>query len=57
MKVGIIGVGVVGGTLQRWFAAHTKHTVVLLDPPQGLHGNLSGCEHIFAQNRNDADAI
>lgn len=57
MKVGIIGVGVVGGTLQRWFAAHTKHTVVLLDPPQGLHGNLSGCEHIFVSVPVPADEV
>jgi len=47
MKVGIIGVGVVGGTLQRWFAAHTKHEVVLFDPPQNLFGDLRHCEHIF----------
>lgn len=47
MKIGLIGLGVVGGTLERWFRENTKHELALYDPPKGLVDSLKGCEAIF----------
>lgn len=47
MRIGIIGVGVVGGTLLDWFHTRTSHDVKLRDPFKGFHDSLEGCEHIF----------
>lgn len=47
MQVGIIGVGVVGGTLKRWFAEHTDHDVRCLDPYKNMADSLEGCSAIF----------
>jgi UDP-glucose 6-dehydrogenase len=47
MRIGVIGLGIVGGTLQRWFENHTIHELRLYDPPKGLNDSLEGCEAIF----------
>lgn len=47
MKIGIIGLGVVGGTLKRWLENHTTHEIRAYDPPLGLKDSLLGCEFIF----------
>lgn len=36
MNVGIIGVGMVGGSLARYFSQHKNITPILFDPPKGL---------------------
>src|SRR3990167_8693371 len=45
--VGIVGVGVVGGTLAKWFKEHTDHDVRLDDPQKGHLDFLEDCEAIF----------
>lgn len=47
MKVGIIGVGMVGGTLRDWFLANTTHELAFRDPQKGLDDNLYECDAIF----------
>lgn len=47
MIVGIIGVGVVGKTLQTWFEKNTKHDLRLYDPNKNFNDSLEGCEAIF----------
>lgn len=47
MKIGIVGVGVVGGALKTWFENKTKHTLALYDPPKGLTEDLSKSDAIF----------
>jgi UDP-glucose 6-dehydrogenase len=47
MKVGIIGVGVVGGVLKKWFEEHTSHSIKCVDPGKGLNDSLKGCHAIF----------
>jgi UDPglucose 6-dehydrogenase len=47
MVVGIIGNGVVGGTLNKWFVENTTHEVRLYDPPKGHLDFLTDCEAIF----------
>jgi UDPglucose 6-dehydrogenase len=47
MVVGIIGVGVVGGTLSRWFLENTDHEIRLYDPPKGHKDFLDNCDAIF----------
>lgn len=48
MRVGLIGVGVVGGTLRDWFKEHTpQHEVALYDPAKGHTESLEGCVAIF----------
>lgn len=47
MQIGIIGVGVVGGTLRRWFFEHTDHDVRCVDPHKGMDDSLDGCSAIF----------
>ncbi len=45
--VGIIGNGVVGGTLAKWFDENTEHEVRIYDPPKGHRDFLEDCEAIF----------
>lgn len=45
--VGIIGAGVVGGTLAKWFSENTSHDVRLYDPPKEKKDFLEDCEAIF----------
>lgn len=47
MKIGIMGVGVVGGVLRSWLEQRTKHELKLYDPPRGYYDSLKDCEHIF----------
>lgn len=47
MRIGIIGCGVVGGTLIEWLKAHTKHDLRLVDPPKGYEASLTGCDYVF----------
>lgn len=47
MKIGLIGLGVVGGTLEKWFRENTKHELALYDPPKGLVDNLKNVDAIF----------
>jgi UDPglucose 6-dehydrogenase len=47
MKIGIIGFGVVGGTLGKWLKEHTTHELRIYDPDKGLRDSLDGCEAIF----------
>lgn len=45
--IGIIGYGVVGGTLSKWFSENTTHEVRIYDPPKGHKDFLEDCEAIF----------
>lgn len=47
MKLGLIGVGVVGGTLYKWFTENTDFEIARHDPPKGLNENLKGSKAIF----------
>lgn len=47
MRVGIIGCGVVGGTLAKWFNKKTAHDIRRVDPALGFNDPLDGCEAIF----------
>lgn len=47
MRIGIIGCGVVGGTLAKWFNKETSHDIRRVDPALGLNDSLEGCEAIF----------
>lgn len=47
MKIGIIGAGVVGGTLWQWLKENTDHVVKVSDPPRDLYDDLTGSDAIF----------
>lgn len=47
MILGIIGYGVVGGTLGKWFSENTSHEVRIYDPLKGHKDFLEDCEAIF----------
>ena len=48
MKIGIAGVGVVGGTLMRWMRRNTNHELFLYDPDKGgMNDDLKQCEAVF----------
>ena len=47
MILGIVGAGVVGGTLIKWFKEHTNHELRIYDPYKGFKDSLIGCEAIF----------
>jgi UDPglucose 6-dehydrogenase len=47
MKIGIIGCGVVGGTLINWLKTNTAHELKLKDPAFKYDDDLSECEAIF----------
>lgn len=47
MRIGIIGNGVVGGTLRQWLLKNTYHTVVVYDPPQGHAEPIGKCDAAF----------
>lgn len=47
MQIGLIGVGVVGGTLKDYFQKNSDHTLKLYDPVKGYNDDLTGCKAIF----------
>lgn len=47
MKIGLIGLGTVGGTLQDYLQKTTEHELALRDPGKGLNHNLANSEAIF----------
>lgn len=47
MKLGIVGLGVVGTSLRNWFFKHTAFPVFSYDPPKGLQDNIYDCNVVF----------
>ena len=47
MKVGIVGCGVVGGTLSLWLKENTWSEVITHDPPKGQVGDIASCDIVF----------
>lgn len=47
MKVGIIGLGMVGGTLHRWFKKNTEHKLVGFDPAKAINDDFEGTDAVF----------
>jgi UDPglucose 6-dehydrogenase len=47
MRIGLIGVGVVGGTLKTYFEKNTQHELRLLDPAKGYADSLEGVDACF----------
>jgi UDP-glucose 6-dehydrogenase len=47
MKLGIIGVGVVGGSLKKWFENHSEHELRCYDPAKGFNHSFDGVEAVF----------
>ena len=48
IKVGVIGCGVVGGTLIKWLEKHNNACEILrVDPPKGYNDNINNADIIF----------
>jgi UDPglucose 6-dehydrogenase len=49
LTLGVIGVGVVGGALHKWFKEHTSHNVVAFDtdPEKNFNDDMSNCDATF----------
>lgn len=47
MKIGIIGLGVVGGTLRDFLVKFTSHELKLCDPPKGKNDDFEGIDVCF----------
>jgi UDP-glucose 6-dehydrogenase len=47
MKVGIIGLGLVGGTLKKWFDNHTNHQIKVKDLAHKLDDDFLGIDACF----------
>jgi UDPglucose 6-dehydrogenase len=47
LKLGIVGVGVVGGALRDWFIKNTMHTLELFDMDKGYFDELTDCKYVF----------
>lgn len=49
MKIGIVGVGFVGGAVSRYFREMTPHEVYEHDPPKGIRGSadIGKCDVVF----------
>lgn len=47
MKIGIYGLGAVGGTLMRWFKANTDHELLLIDPAKNYFDEIMFCDAVF----------
>lgn len=46
-RVGVVGVGVVGGALVDYLEAKTSHRVFCVDPAKGYDEDLSACDVVF----------
>lgn len=49
LKVGLVGVGVLGGVMKKWLETHTNHTVLCSDPPKNMNDDLSEADVVFIQ--------
>ncbi len=47
LNIGIIGKGVVGSSLARWFKEYTRHLVSINDPQQGYYDSVKYCDATF----------
>jgi UDPglucose 6-dehydrogenase len=47
MVIGVIGSGVVGGSLIRWFKEFTNHSIKIYDPAKGYEDDLLECDTTF----------
>jgi UDPglucose 6-dehydrogenase len=47
MQIGIIGVGVIGGSLRKWFLENTEHELRLYDPQKGFTDSVTSCNVCF----------
>lgn len=47
MKIGLIGVGTVGGTLKQYLESLNIHDIRCYDPHKNMNDDLTGCEAIF----------
>lgn len=47
MRIGLIGVGVVGGVLKKYFEEKTNHELRLKDPAKGYDDSFDGVEAVF----------
>lgn len=47
LRIGMIGLGTVGGTLDKWFKEHTTHHIARFDPAKGHTDNLGDCDAVF----------
>lgn len=47
MKVGIIGVGVVGGALNRYLERNSKHTILCSDPALAMNDDVTAADAVF----------
>ena len=49
LKVGLVGVGVLGGVMKKWLENHTDHIILASDPPKGMNDDLSAADVVFIQ--------
>lgn len=47
MEIGIVGCGMVGGTLKRWLEKHTEHKIRVVDSNKGFNDDFSQVKAIF----------
>ena len=47
MKIGFIGLGVVGGALYKWMEKNTSHQLLRRDPAKGYEDELMTCHAVF----------
>ena len=47
MQIGLIGLGIVGGTLKSWLESRTNHSLRCFDPGKELYQDLAGSDAIF----------
>jgi len=47
MKLGLVGVGVVGGAFANALEVHTRHEIRRYDPALGMEGDITDCDVVF----------
>jgi len=47
LQLGLIGVGIVGGALQKWLSNHTQHKLKIFDPNKNFTDSLDTCDATF----------